>query len=135
MELPENPDFLREFKARVSAMDTIYIMETNKRFVNGEKLNVVLMLIDRYFPLTKKVIIGLPSQQPVYANGHKSDVSIDPDNLASVNDIAALLNVSDTTVYNLIYRGELPYIKLGKLYRIPLDKFQDWISTSSKYSV
>ena len=36
-------------------------------------------------------------------------------------DVARLLSVSRSTVYTLMDRGDLPYIKVGKCRRIPRD--------------
>lgn len=44
-----------------------------------------------------------------------------------VNDVARLLNVSRTTIYKLMWSGELASIKVGGSRRIPVTSFQDFI--------
>lgn len=45
----------------------------------------------------------------------------------SVPDVAYLLNVSYSTVYRLIYDGELPAIMIRHTYRIQTSDLKDYI--------
>jgi excisionase family DNA binding protein len=49
--------------------------------------------------------------------------------LLTINETAALLKLSDRTVYEKLRRGRLPgAAKLGKEWRIDRDKLLDWIA-------
>jgi excisionase family DNA binding protein len=37
----------------------------------------------------------------------------------TVHEVAKLLNTSPNSIYNGIKRGEIPYVRIGKLIRIP----------------
>ena len=44
------------------------------------------------------------------------------DKLLTVLEIAELLNVTKTTIYNMIYKNEIPFIKIGGTYRFNADE-------------
>lgn len=41
----------------------------------------------------------------------------------SVTDFARSLNMSENTVYRMIYRGELKAARLGRVFRIPVTEY------------
>jgi excisionase family DNA binding protein len=41
------------------------------------------------------------------------------DGLDRVSDVARFLRLSQSSIYGLMERGELPYVKLGKSRRVP----------------
>lgn len=41
-------------------------------------------------------------------------------------EVGEILGIGLTTVYELIHRGEIPSIKVGRQYRIPIDPFHKW---------
>lgn len=43
------------------------------------------------------------------------------------NDVAKLLQTRISTVYDLIERGELPAIRIGRNYKIPIERFDAWM--------
>jgi len=47
--------------------------------------------------------------------------------LLRVRDVCRLLNVGRSTVYELIARGELPVIRIGRLVRVPRPALEEWI--------
>lgn len=47
--------------------------------------------------------------------------------LVSVDEAAALLSVGRTTVYELVMRGEIPSLKLGRVRRIPVLGLQAYV--------
>ena len=47
--------------------------------------------------------------------------------LLRVQDVSTLLDVGRSTVYELIARGELPVIRIGRLVRVPRPALEDWI--------
>jgi excisionase family DNA binding protein len=51
------------------------------------------------------------------ATAEKEDLVLD--GLDRVGEVARFLKLSVSTVYGLMDRGELPYVKLGKSRRIP----------------
>lgn len=51
--------------------------------------------------------------------------------LRTVAEVAALLRVSNMTVYRLIRSGELPALRVGKSYRIRENDLDDYLSTGS----
>lgn len=42
-------------------------------------------------------------------------------------DVAAVLKISRNTAYELVHRDSFPSLKIGKQYRIPRDKFINWL--------
>jgi excisionase family DNA binding protein len=47
--------------------------------------------------------------------------------LLRVPDVCRLLDVGRSTVYELIARGELPVIRIGRLVRVPRPALEEWI--------
>lgn len=47
--------------------------------------------------------------------------------LVTVQEAATALNVSKGSVYNLVRRGELESIRIGKLIRIPLTALSNYL--------
>jgi excisionase family DNA binding protein len=42
-------------------------------------------------------------------------------------DVAEMLSITDREVTNMLKGGELPGVKLGRLWRIPLAEFDQWV--------
>lgn len=49
----------------------------------------------------------------------------------TVEDVAEMLQVTRTTIYNLKKKG-LPFIKLGKNIRFDQDEVVDWVKTNGR---
>lgn len=49
----------------------------------------------------------------------------------TIEDVAEMLQVTRTTIYNLKKQG-LPFIKLGKSIRFNQDEVIDWVMTNSR---
>ena len=47
--------------------------------------------------------------------------------LLRAGDVSRLLGVGRSTVYELIARGELPAIRIGRLVRVPRPALEEWI--------
>jgi excisionase family DNA binding protein len=47
--------------------------------------------------------------------------------LLRAGDVSRLLGVGRSTVYELIARGELPAIRIGRLVRVPWPALEEWI--------
>lgn len=45
-----------------------------------------------------------------------------------VKEAAEMLGISERTCYDLIYKGELPSLKIGRAIRIPMDLLQRHIT-------
>lgn len=46
----------------------------------------------------------------------------------TVKELQDELQISRNKAYELIHSGALPVIQIGRTYRIPRDKFEDWIT-------
>ena len=53
--------------------------------------------------------------------------------LVDVRTAAAALGCGRSYVYDLINRGELPAVKLGRLTRVPVDGLQEFVSRLTRY--
>lgn len=42
-------------------------------------------------------------------------------------DVAEMLSITDREVTNMLKGGEIPGVKLGRLWRIPLAEFEHWV--------
>jgi excisionase family DNA binding protein len=49
----------------------------------------------------------------------------------TVSEVAAVLRVSDMTIYRLIASGEIRALKVGRSYRIPQDALDTWLEEGS----
>ena len=47
--------------------------------------------------------------------------------LLTVGQTAELLQISRDTAYELIHRGEIPHIKIGRIIRVPRAGVGEWI--------
>ena len=52
--------------------------------------------------------------------------------LLNVKQLADLLGVSDSSVYELIQEDDFPSLRIGKRIVIPKEELQNWISTHTK---
>jgi excisionase family DNA binding protein len=55
------------------------------------------------------------------------EVSDMSDNLLTPKQVAERLRVSPDTVKRMLRNGEMPGFRLGGQWRIPEDKFEEWI--------
>ena len=51
--------------------------------------------------------------------------------MLKVDDVAALLKLGRTKVYQLVAEGELPAVRIGKVLRISAEALQKWLSTQA----
>ena len=51
--------------------------------------------------------------------------------LLTVPETAKLLRISRNLAYELVARGELPAVRLGRVIRIPRGALDDWIKESA----
>ena len=52
--------------------------------------------------------------------------------LLNVKQLADLLGVSDSNVYELIQEDDFPSLRIGKRIVIPKEELREWISTRTK---
>ena len=52
--------------------------------------------------------------------------------LLNVKQLADLLGVSDSSVYELIQEDDFPSLRIGKRIVIPKEALRQWISTNTK---
>lgn len=57
-----------------------------------------------------------------------------PPLLLTIPDVAIQLGVCRATVYNLMYRGGLPYVTLGGVRRVHPDSLQGWLKQCERQS-
>lgn len=50
----------------------------------------------------------------------------DEDDFLTVTEVAASLRISKMTVYRLIHTGELPSIRVGRTFRIPVKAYDTY---------
>lgn len=53
------------------------------------------------------------------------------DKLLTVEEIAEVLNVKQSTIYNWTHLGFIPHIKIGKLLRFNQNDVLDWLNKKS----
>jgi excisionase family DNA binding protein len=54
--------------------------------------------------------------------------------LLRVSDVCLLLGVGRSTVYEMIARGELPVVRIGRLVRVSRPGLEDWIAANTSGS-
>ena len=47
--------------------------------------------------------------------------------LLTINQLSEIINVKKKTLYDWTYKGQLPYIKLGRLLRFDLAEIETWL--------
>jgi excisionase family DNA binding protein len=47
-------------------------------------------------------------------------------------EAAELLGVGRSTLYELVSRGDVPSVRLGRSIRVPFDALRNWVSQQSK---
>lgn len=60
--------------------------------------------------------------------------AIEKESFYSPEDLAKKFKVSLSSIYKLIRSGELPHIRLGKIYRIPVSDLQNYLSAKKSRS-
>lgn len=55
-----------------------------------------------------------------------------PERIAlTVAETAEALGISRTSAYELIRRGDLPHIRIGRVIRVPAEALMEWVITST----
>ncbi|MDQ3153224.1 MAG: helix-turn-helix domain-containing protein [Actinomycetota bacterium] len=49
--------------------------------------------------------------------------------LLTAEEVAEVLGIGRTRVYELLYAGELRSVKIGRLRRVPVDSLREYISS------
>jgi len=53
------------------------------------------------------------------------------DNLLTIREVAKYLHVVQLTVYRMIKRGDLPAVKVGRVWRIRRQDLEDYLKRST----
>lgn len=51
--------------------------------------------------------------------------------LLHVEEVQAMLGIGRTTVYEMIRRGDLPALRVGRLVRVPRSRLDEWITRNT----
>ena len=51
-----------------------------------------------------------------------------PPNIYEVKDIMQIMRISRNTAYKLIQQEGVPYMRVGGRYKIPVERFHEWLS-------
>ncbi len=51
--------------------------------------------------------------------------------LLTINELAHFLNVKVKTLYSMVHRSEIPFIKVGRLLRFNREQIETWLSKRS----
>jgi excisionase family DNA binding protein len=51
--------------------------------------------------------------------------------LIKIKEVAGMLSMNQTSIYKLVYRKAIPYIKIGGALRFDKDKIIAWINQNS----
>ena len=54
------------------------------------------------------------------------------DKLITISELAELLNVTTRTIYNMVYKNEIPFIKIGGTYRFDADEVIEYFRKGGK---
>lgn len=60
--------------------------------------------------------------------------NIDQNEMLTPSDIARILKISKSGVYNLLKRGEIPYLRVGKKIRVPAKSLNEFIESQTAAS-
>ena len=53
--------------------------------------------------------------------------------LLTLDEVAAILRISNSTVYRLIHDLNMPAIKIGKMWRFQIDQFEHWLNDQRQF--
>ncbi len=56
-------------------------------------------------------------------------MSIEPDDIMTIQDLSRYLKISRSTLYKLAQEGSLPGAKVGKHWRFHKDAIDEWVRT------
>lgn len=65
-------------------------------------------------------------------NSLKADVSDDVPLLLKAPEVASMLRLSRTKVYEMMGSGELPVVRIGTAVRVPRKALLDWIGENTQ---
>ena len=52
-----------------------------------------------------------------------------PPNIYEVKDIMRIMHISRNTAYKLIKQESVPYMRVGGRYKIPAERFHEWLNS------
>jgi len=51
----------------------------------------------------------------------------------SIAEVKKILGIGKTKVYAMLHEGTIPRKRIGKVYRIPVDSFNEWARDPDKF--
>jgi PTS system nitrogen regulatory IIA component len=54
------------------------------------------------------------------------------DSFFDVKELAVYFGISQRTIYRMAEKGEIPSCKVGRQWRFPKDKIEEWLKWNSK---
>jgi len=73
--------------------------------------------------MNTKNINGMVTEQKIFDSSITSGGQ-----LLTIGDLACLLNVKVKTLYSMVHRSEIPFIKVGRLLRFSRANIETWLS-------
>jgi len=74
----------------------------------------------------------VPREEPVRCTEINTKEVIDMDSkLMRVEDVQRVLGISRWKTYEMITRGELPVLRIGRLVRVPRPALDEWIAANT----
>ena len=62
------------------------------------------------------------------------EVSMGDRQVMRVEEVQAFLGVGRSKVYEMIARGELPALRIGRLFRVPRSALEQWVEENTRRS-
>jgi excisionase family DNA binding protein len=53
--------------------------------------------------------------------------------LLNINELASLLNVKISKARSMVFKNEIPYIKIGRLVRFNKTEIENWLNQLRRY--
>jgi len=75
------------------------------------------------YPVRTRHSSARRKREPIVQNTARGN----PGRLVTLQELAIYLNVSPTALYRLIKWGQLPGFKVGRQWRLELERVQDWL--------
>lgn len=73
-----------------------------------------------------------PQRENLNENGWGMTEQITP-RFVTVSEVAEVMRVSKMTVYRMIHAGNIPAVRVGKSYRVPMQALTKIINTSAEW--
>lgn len=81
----------------------------------------------QFFVILKAEVINL--KQSVYKSYDELPLML------SVQEIAKVLGIADSSAYELMHSKDFPFIKIGSRMVVPKEKFREWVEQNTGGSI